>query len=167
MEAKQIINGQWERALALTFQLKQIIIREACVDHVQLRRPGAGGACQEIAPRRIRLRSFSRSLGTRGDMWTPPVGAGCVCTFMIVHGIIIYYLWLQCKRNYQLDMGHCCLICMGCETVYIVLSLAVQWALICIQKRKERFEPVFYITASCQLTRQLIEWYIHLSLECI
>jgi len=65
MEAKQIINGQWERALALTFQLKQIIIREACVDHVQLRRPGAGGACQEIAPRRIRLRSFSRSLGTR------------------------------------------------------------------------------------------------------
>lgn len=101
------------------------------------------------------------------DMWTPPVGAGCVCTFMIVHGIIICYLWLQCKRNYQLDMGHCCLICMGCETVYIVLSLAVQWALICIQKRKERFEPVFYITASCQLTRQLIDGYIHLSLECI
>lgn len=50
MEAKQIINGHWERALALTFQLKQIIIRGACVDRVQLKHSGAGGACQEIAP---------------------------------------------------------------------------------------------------------------------
>lgn len=114
-----LINHEWklskllkasggERALALTFQLKQIIIRGACVWILF--------NCGALA-RRWRSVSRDRTQRIRVRSWilSSLPGNMPACISMNVHGIIISYLWPQCKRNYQLDMGHCSSTSMGCE----------------------------------------------------